>query len=94
MLEKEKTDWLITLCRNMHYIEAVLVLDFHVRTIVDESLTNISVASEGSVMNCGKLVFSRLKVDPLCDFLLAHLFLGPHDDGIKALFLVFEYSHM
>lgn len=90
LVEEEQADGLVALGGDVHHVQTVLILHFDVRSIVDEGLAYLDVASEGSVVDGSELVLVGLKVHPLGHFLAFKLLLGILHDNVIALLPVME----
>lgn len=75
-LEVVQTDGLITLSRNVKHIKSVHILSMHVGSVVHQHLDDLYVTLKGTVMQCSKLIFRGLEVDPLSYIVLIELLLG------------------
>ena len=65
LFEVVKWYWLIPLSRNMHYVDAVIVLNVHVCAIVKQQLDHNYVSSEWSKMKGSETIIYCPMIDPL-----------------------------
>lgn len=94
LFKEVQTDRLVALCCNMHHIEAILIDQLEISSIINQNLAHINVSSEGSIVNSCKLVLRSLHINPIGNLLLFKLSYGSLDQHIKTFLFVLEDSHM
>jgi hypothetical protein len=74
LLEKVHTCWLVSLRCHMHDIDPVLIFAVHIRSVPQQFLDNLHIASETGEMDSLELIFLSLVLDPSGGLRLAYLF--------------------